>query len=256
LEVIKDLSSELAKAEEKDRFYLIEGTILRLLAPQHYSRPFTYRKKGWGSIERVETTQDGTPSDLRAPKKKRRVRTGDQEIKIGDCWTFADQLGGIHTGNGKNVYLPWGTHFGLFKKSLLRSLEAQRKLRYEAAPLGLMKVYPLWLDIGKTPCESMKNDALPEVILETRHTQGGDVMVEVFFDYIENRSFKCLVEVDSEAPVNEEKFVALVKSLNTLDTIGPSKRGEIRIDKISQVKPTEDELEKMRKGEPVQPVIY
>jgi hypothetical protein len=103
--------------------------------------------------------------------------------------------------------LPWGSHFGIFKKSLLRSLEAQKKLRYDAAPLALIKVYPLWLDTGKAPCESMQDKRIPEVILETRHTQGGDVMVEAFFDYIENRDFTCYLEVDSEAPINEERLV-------------------------------------------------
>lgn len=245
---MKDLTPELVKAEAKDRFYLIQGKIVRLLAPQHYTRPFIYKKRGWGTIERVETTQDGTPQDLRAPKRKRRVRTGEEEIKTSDCWTFNVEK--------DTIMLPWGTHFGLFKKSLFRSLEAQRKLRYEAAPLGLMRVYPLWLPVGKAPCESMKEDKIPEVILESRHTQGGDVMVEVFFDYIEDRNFQCIVEVDSECPINEEKIVALVKSLNTLDTIGPSKRGQLQIDKISMVEPTEEELGKMQKGEAVMPVVY
>jgi len=245
---MKDLTPELVKAEAKDKFYLIQGKIVRLLAPQHYTRPFTYKKKGWGSIERVEITQDGTPQDLRAPKKKRRVRTGEEEIKTADCWTFKTEK--------DTVLLPWGTHFGLLKKSLFRSLEAQRKLRYEAAPLGLMRIYPLWLPAGKAPPESMKNDKIPEVILETRHTQSGDVMVEVFFDYIEDRDFNCLVEVDSEAPVNDEKFVALIKSLNTLDTVGPAKRGQIQIDKVALVEVSEEDLEKLEKGEPVQPVIY
>jgi hypothetical protein len=245
---LKNLTDELLKAEAKDKFYLIEGTIVRLLAPQQFTRPFTYKKKGWGQIERVEATADGTPQDLRAPKRKRKVRKGEEEIKTGDCWTFKVE--------DDTILLPWGTHFGIFKKSLLRSLEAQRKLRYEAAPLALMRVYPLWLPVGKAPCESMKEGRIPEVILETRHTQSGDVMVEVFFDYIENRNFSCIVEVDSEAPINEEKFVALIKTLNTLDVIGPAKRGQIRIDKVVLVEPTEEELKKLSTGEPVQPVIY
>jgi len=245
---LKDLSDELEKAEAKDRFYMIQGKIIRLLAPQHCTRPFIYKKKGWGTIERVETTQDGTPQDLRAPKKKRRVRKGEEEIKTADCWTFKVDK--------DLIMLPWGTHFGLLKKSLFRSLEAQRKLRYEAAPLALMRVYPNWLPVGKSPCESMKDAKVPEVILETRHTQGGDVMVEVFFDYIEDRDFQCLVEVDSEAPFNDEKIVGLLKSLNTLDTIGPSKRGQIRIDKVLIVEPTEKELAELSKGEPVFPVVY
>jgi hypothetical protein len=240
---LKDLTTELEKAESKDRFYLIEGKVVRLLAPQHYKRPFTYKKSGWGSIERLETIQDGTPADLRAPKRKRRVRKGEEEIKTGDCWTFKNEK--------DHIFLPWGTQFGIFKKSLLRSLEAQKKLRYDAAPLGLMKVYPTWLNIGKIPCESMNDKNIPEVILETRHTQSGDVMVEVFFDYIENRDFSCIVEIDSEAPMNEEKFVALVKTLNTLDTIGPSKRGQLSITKITQVEPSIDELKKLSEGEPV-----
>lgn len=245
---LKDLTSELLKAEAKDKFYLIEGTILRMLAPQHYTRPFIYKKKGWGQIERVEVIQDGSPQDLRAPQKRRKVRKGEEEVKISDCWTFKVE--------NDTILLPWGDEFGIFKKSLRRSLEAQRRLKYESAPLSLMRVYPTWLPVGKPPCESQKDGRLPEIILETRHSQGKDVMVEVFFDYIENRPFQCIVEVDSEAPLNEEKFVALVKSLNTLDNIGPAKRGKIRINKIVVVEPSQKELEDMLKGEPVMPVIY
>ena len=245
----KDLTPMLEKAEAKDRFYLIEGTIVRLLAPQHYSRPFVYKKKGWGQIERIEVTQDGTPTDLRAPKKTKKVRKGEEEIKTAECWTFRVE--------NDTILLPWGGHFGLFKKSLLRSLEAQRRLRYSAAPLALMKVYPTWLPAGKTPCESMKDGRIPEIILETRHTSKGDVMVEVFFDYIEDRPFKCIVEVDSECPINEEKFVALVKTLNTLDTIGPAKRGQFRIENIKRIQISQDELKKLLKpDDPTQPVIY
>jgi hypothetical protein len=78
---LKNLTDELLKAEAKDKFYLIEGTIVRLLAPQQFTRPFTYKKKGWGQIERVETTADGTPQDLRAPKRKRKGRSPQRDKK-------------------------------------------------------------------------------------------------------------------------------------------------------------------------------
>lgn len=249
MKVIKDATPELVKAEAKDRFYQITGTIERMLAPQDATRPFVYKKKGWGTIERVETTSDGTPEDLRAPKKKRKMRKGEEEIKSADCWTF-------RLDKDEHIMLPWGTDFGIFKKSLRRSLEAQRKLRYESAPLSLIRVYPAWLDLGKAPAESMRDNNIPERILETRHTQGGDVMVDVFFDYVENRPFTTIIQIDSEAPINEEKFVALIKTLNTLDNVGPSKRGRIRIEKVAALQVSPDELEKLRKGEPVQPVIY
>jgi len=245
---LKDLTVEIAKLESKDRFYQVNAIIERLLAPQHYKRPFTYTKKGWGEIVRVEQTVDGTPTDLTAPKRRRKARKGESEVKVGDCWTFKEDKG--------DLYLPWATGFGLCKSALRRSLEAQRRLRYDSLPLNLMKVYPLWLNVGKAPCESMKEDRLPEIVLETRHTQSGDVRVEAFFDYIENREVQWLMEVDSECPINEEKFVALVKTVNTLDVIGPSKRGSMRILKLVQVEPDAKELEKMQKGEPTQPVIY
>lgn len=258
METVMDLTAQLEKAEAKDRFYVIEATINRLLAPQHYTRPFTYKKKGWGEIVRVETTQDGTPTDMRAPRRKRRRRKGEEEIRVGDCWTFktTDDSKLKKLFKTTHILIPWGTNFGLFKSSLRRSLGAQRRLRYDSLPLGLIKVYPLWLDVGEAPIDSTKKDRLPEVILETRHTSKGDVMVEVFFDYIENRKVKFFVEIDSECPLNEEKWVALVKTLNTLDIIGPSKRGSITIEKMSKVKLTTEETKKLEKGEPIMPVVY
>jgi len=276
--VTKDLTGSLEKAEKKDRFYQISGRIVRLLAPQYYTRPFIYRKRGWGSIERVETLQDGTPTDLRQPKRKKRIRKGESEVKQADCWTF--KLSGDGAGTtkadklkankeeknpiqkfadlikGHDILLPWGTHFGTFKKSMYRSLEAQRRLRYDAPTLALIRVYPKWLNIGKAPCESMLDGGLPEIILETRHSTKGNVMVEAFFDWIANRDFRCIVEVDSEAPINEEKFVGLIKSLNTLDTVGASKRGSLWINKIEQIELEQKEIEKLLQGENIAPIIY
>lgn len=253
MNLVKNLTPELEKAEAKDRFYQIEGTIVRLLAPHYYSRPFIYEKKGWGEIARVEVTQDGTPADMRAPSRRKRVRKGESEIRSDKCWTFKTEKRKI---GGDRIMIPWGTNWGIFKNALRRSLIAQKKQRYSTPPLELMKVYPTWLDTGKRPCESMKNDKVPEVVLEKRHTQGGDVRVETFFDYIEDRPFKCFVEVDSENPIGEEQFVAFVKTLNTLDSIGPSKRGSVKIEKVARVELSKDEIEKMEKGEPVEPVVY
>lgn len=254
---LKDLTENLAKLEAKDKFYAVHGTIVRMLAPQDpkYQRGFTYTKKGWGQIERVESTQDGTPTEKRAPIRRGKTRTGESEVKTGGCWSFNIAKNGlIH--KEECVLLPWGTHFGLFKRALFRSLEAQKKLRYESAPLGLIRVYPTWLNVGPAPCESMADKKMPEVILETRHTQRGDVMVEAFFDYVLNRPFECYLEVDSEAPINEEKLVGMLKSLNTLDTIGPAKRGSLEISKVSQVQMEPDDIAKMLKGEAPGPVIY
>jgi len=252
LEVEKDVTPELKKQIAKNSFYRISGVINRMLAPQYYKRPFTYEKKGWGEVTRVESYQDGTPKELRAPTKKKRKRKGESEVKSGDCWTFKEEKG--------KILLPWGTSFGLLKSSLRRSLIAQRRTRYWVAPLDLIKIYPTWLDVGNFPPESMKDGKMPEVVLETRHTTKGDVMVETFFDYIENRPFTCLIEVDSECPLNEEKLVAFIKTLNTLDNIGPSKRGSMTISTMQRVVLSEEEMKKLRKGEleiePVQPVIY
>lgn len=273
----KDLTKALEEAEGKDRFYQISGRIIRLLAPQYYTRPFTYRKRGWGSIERVETLQDGTPTDLRQPKRKKRIRKGESEVKQADCWTF--KLSGDGVGitkaekpktkeekknavqkfmemiKGHDLMLPWGQHFGIFKKSMYRSLEAQRRLRYDAPTLALIRTYPKWLNIGKAPCESMADGGLPEIVLEKRHSTKGNVMVEAFFDWIGNRDFKCIVEVDSEAPLNEEKFVGLIKSLNTLDIVGASKRGSLWINEIKQVEMTQEEIEKLLRDDQSLPEI-
>jgi len=248
MNMVKNLTPELEKAEAKDRFYQIDGVIKHMLAPQQYSRPFAYKKKGWGEIERVELRQDGTPDDMTAPHRRKKVRKGESEVKSADCWTFKTEK--------DRMKLQWGTNWGILKSSLRRSLGAQKKLRYDAAPLELIKVYPLWLDVGESPCESMKDGNVPEIVLETRHTQRGDVRVESFFDYINDRPFSCIVEVDSEAPVDEQKFVALIKTLNTLDTHGPSKRGEIWIGKVAKVEVSQEELDKMSKGELVEPVVY
>jgi hypothetical protein len=248
MEVVKELTPELVKAEAKDRFYLVEGTIKRMLAYQQYSRPIKIVKAGWGSIERVESFQDGSPTDKRAPSKKSKIRTGESETRIDKCWTFKEENG--------HLFVPIGDNWGLIKSSLRRSLTAQKKVRYDAPPLELMLVYPLWLDVGKAPPESLVDGHGPEKILETRNTPKGRVMVETFWDYIENRPLKFILEVDSECPINEEKLVALLKSLNTLDSPGPSKRGKLKITKIDRVQPSEKELEKMSKGEPVEPVVY
>jgi len=272
MEVVKDLTGELAKAEAKDRFYEIQLVIKRLLAPQHYKRPFEYLKSGWGEVKRLESIVDGAPKSPRAPRKKIKSRKGEWELKTGDCWTFkySKKNGELFDPSkaktpkdwkGVKIIVPWGTNFGIFKKSLRRSLEAQRRLRYDAAPLALMKVHPVWLCVGEGPPESIKEGKEPEVILETRHTSKGDVMVEVFFDYIEDRRVKFFVEVDSECPINEEKFVALVKTLNTLDVIGPSKRGDFRVLNIREVKVSEEEIQSLLtkpelSEEPTKPVVY
>lgn len=250
MNLVKNLTPELEKAEAKDRFYQIEGAIKILLAPQdkRYERSYTYTKKASWSTERVELTQEGTPTDMRAPRRRRRIRKGESQTRGDKCWSF--KVG------DKHIFVPWGTNFGVFKSSLFRSVRAQKKEKYSAAPLELMRVYPTWLDVGKAPCESMKDGKEPQCILTKRHGGAASTRVEEFFDYIENRSFKCFMEVDSENPINEEKFVALIKTLNTLDTIGPGKRGKFKIEKVARVELSVDEIEKMEKGEPVEPVVY
>lgn len=236
MEIVKDLTSTLDALEKKDRFYTVQATIKRLLAPQSASRPFEYKKKGWGEIERVETLTDGTPTATRAPRRIRKNRKGDEEIKRSDCWTFKMR--------GTKILLPWGGSFGLLKGGLKRCLDAQKKLRYDSVLLDLIRVYPSILAIDGKP-DSTIDGMTPEVVLETRHTNRGDVRVEVFFDYLTDRKINFTMEVDSECPLNEEKFVSLLKSLNTLDNFGPSKRGAIQIDGIAEVKLTSEEVSKL-----------
>lgn len=251
MEIKKDLTGELQKAETKDRFYKVTGVIMRLLAPQdvRYVRQVRYEKTGWGKITRFETIEDGTPTATRQPRKGMRSRTGDKEIKEGQCWSFRNENGFL--------LLPWAGEFGVLKSSLRRSLAAQRKLRYESLPLSLIRAYPTWLLLGDAPCESVKRN-LPEIVLETRHTQRGDVMVEAFFDFVENRKIDFIMEVDSECPLNDEKLVGLMKSLNTLDNIGAAKRGRVEIGTIEQVELSKKDFEELAKYSYPEtlPVIY
>jgi len=245
MEIVEDMTAEMQKLALKDTFWSIDLTINRLLAPQDplYQRPFEYKKKGWGQIERIETTQDGTPTTKRAPKRKRRVRKGESEIKSGDAWSFREVQ--------DHILLPWGSHFGLWKKTLQRSIIAQKRESYNTAPLALIKVYPLWLDVGKAPCESRKGNAIPERVLERRNVRGskGNVMVEVFFDYVADRRVQFIQRVDGENPINDEKIVALMKTINVLDDIGPSRRGSFRLNNIQKVKPTASEIIALEKNE-------
>lgn len=251
MEIKKDLTGELQKAEAKDRYYHITGVLERLLAPQdpRYVRPVKYEKTGWGKITRFETLEDGTPTAIRSPRKKQNIRTGDKQVKEGSCWSFRKET--------DQLLLPWATSFGVFKSALKRSLTAQKKLKYDAAPLDLIRVYPTWLPIGAAPTDSEKRN-LPEIILETRHTARGDVMVEAFFDFVENRKIDFMLEIDSECPLNDERLIGMLKSLNTLDNVGASKRGRMRIDAIEQVELSAKDSESLdRYGFPeTLPVIY
>ena len=83
----------------------------------------------------------------------------------------------------------------------------------------------------------MQNGKEPVLVLEKRHGRTGEVMAEAVYDYIADREIAFIVDVDSEATINEEKFVATMKSLNSLDNFGPSKRGAIEITAIQEVKP-------------------
>jgi hypothetical protein len=237
MEMVEDASQKLAKLSEKDTWWLVDLTIDKLLAPQDplYTRPFQYVKKGWGTIERVEEWGDGTPTVAREPKRKRKIRKGESEVKTGDAWSFREEDG--------RILLPWGTHWGLFKKTLMRSIIAQRKERYETAPLALIKVYPMWLDVGKAPCESRKDKNVPERVLEKRNVSGqSNTMVETFFDWISNRRVQFLMKIDGENPINDEKVIGLLKTVNTLDDIGPARRGSMHINGIKKVKLSEEEI--------------
>jgi hypothetical protein len=243
LEVVEDATGKMQKLCEKDTWWLLDLTIDKLLAPQDelYKRPFRYVKKGWGKIERIETTQDGTPTIEREPKRKKKIRKGESEIKDGDAWAFREDDG--------HILLPWGAHWGLWKKTLLRSIIAQRKERYETAPLALVKVYPLWLDCGKTPCESRKDNNVPERVLTKRNVQSGaNTMVDEFFDWIANRHVQFLIRIDGENPINDEKFIALVKTVNTLDDIGPSRRGSMHVNGIKKVKLSDKEISNLEQN--------
>lgn len=243
MEVVKDLTDELAKLEVKDRFYKIEATLIHLLAPQNPEtvRPYVYKKTGWGGIERVESYTDGTPTQTTAPRTRKKGRKGESEVKTGQCWSFG------HDGKptedkkqngGKHILLPWGGSWGIFKNAWRRTLDAKAD-KYTNPKLDLIKIYPKTLAIeGKI--DSQQDGRMPQVVLTKRNVRGGSsVMVEEFFDYLEDKKANFYIEVDSENPINEEKFVGMIKSLNTLDSFGPSKRGEIRIEKVEYVRLSE-----------------
>lgn len=238
MEIEKDLTGELEKQEAKDAMYHIEAEIPLLLATQDPEtvRPYVYKKTGWGSIERVEQRLDGTPTALTAPKRLRKQRTGESEVKTGRCFSFRTQ--------GKDVLVPWGGPFGVLKQGLRRTLEARNKMRYDGLKLDLMRVYPRQVKV-EVPIDSQKEGKNPLVVLTTRHTQKGDVMVDEFFDYLEHRKINFYVEVDSGCPVNDEYFVELIKGLNTLDNFGAAKRGSVLIQKIAKVKLSPAELRKL-----------
>ena len=238
MEIEKDLTGELEKQEAKDALYYIEAEIPFLLATQDPEtvRPYTYKKTGWGSIERVESHTDGTPTALTAPKRKTRQRTGESEIKQGRCFSFKAE--------GKNILIPWGGPFGVLKQVLRRTLDAKNKMRYENAKLDLIRIYPRLVKT-EFPIDSQKEGKNPQVVLTTRHTQKGDVMVDEFFDYLEHRKVNFYMEIDSGCPINDEKFVEMVKSLNTLDNFGAAKRGSVVINTIKRVKLSPVELRKI-----------
>ena len=238
MEIVNDLTPELEKQEAKDAFYYIEAHIPFLLATQdpETARPYVYKKTGWGSIERVEATHQGTPVALTAPKRRTRRRTGEEEIKTGRCFSF-------RTKNGE-VFLPWGGPFGVLKQGLRRTLEAKNKMKYENPKLDLIRIYPKTVKVPG-PIDSQANGKNPLVVLTTRHTNKGDVMVDEFFDFVEHRDVHFYVEVDSECPINDEAFTGLVKSLNTLDNFGAAKRGSVEVKTIKRVKLSKAELTKL-----------
>lgn len=240
MEIVKDLNPELRKQEAKDRFYLVAANLRTLLAPQdpETTRLYQYKKTGWGKIVRVEATTDGSPTAETAPRRKRKTRSGEGETKETGCWSFKSD------GNG-GLLLPWAGSFGLLKSGLRRTLAAKNKLKYDNPGLDLIKVYPKRLQIAG-PIDSLQDGSLPEVVLTNRNTQRGTVMVEEFFDYIKNRTAKFILRVDSEATINEEKFIGVLKSISNLDNFGPSKRGEIEIKEVQEVKLSPEEVENLR----------
>lgn len=238
MEIEKDLTGELNKQEEKDAFYHVKGKLGLLLATQDPEtvRPYIYKKTGWGSIERVEARTDGTTVSLTAPKRTKKVRTGEEEIKQGRCFSFRVQDG--------EVLIPWSGPFGVFKQGLRRTLEAKNKMKYDNPKLDLIRSYPRYIRV-KAPIDSQTKNKSPLVVLTTRHTAKGDVMVDEFFDYLQDRPIEFYVEVDSGCPINDEKFVEQLKSLNTLDNFGAAKRGSVTISAVQRVKLDLEEKRKL-----------
>jgi hypothetical protein len=239
MDTLKDLTADMKKLAMGDQWYRIRG-VTTILAPQdpRFVRPYTYRKNGWGKIERVEAKTDGSPTQQTAPRRMKRTRSGEGETKIGTCWSFQQE-----DGPSSAVLLPWGGSYGLMKQGIRRSFDAQHKMSYFYPQLDEIKVYPTLLKV-KGPIESL--EAGPEVLLVPRNVIGrGSIRVEEFFDYVEDRDVEFLMEVDSESPINEEKFVAMLKALNTLDSFGPTKRGKFDVTKIEKVSLSESEKEKL-----------
>jgi len=236
MEIEKDLTPELNKLGNKAHWYQVKGTLKFLPAPQDpkTARPYTYKKTGWGSIERVEAHMATTPTATTAPRKFRKIRTGEGEIQTPGCHSFAlDDKG--------RILIPWGGYGGLFKSSWRRTLAAKAARDWEYPKADLIKCYPSQLKVPG-PIDSQANGAEPKLVLTTRHTSKGEVMVNEFFDWIKNRPIEFYLKVDAENPINEEKFVGMLSSFNTLDSFGPSKKGELELTDIQQVKLTAEEL--------------
>jgi len=174
---------------------------------------------------------------LTAPRKTRKIRRGEEDIKTAPCHTFRVV--------NERILLPWGGRFGVFKRSLERSLQAQGRMHYDITPLDLIQVYPIWLDAGSAPPDSI-TQGTPEVVLEKRNSRN-NVMVEVFYDFIEHRDVSFFLRIDGECPINDEKLVALLSTLNSLDCVGPSLRGRLMVKSIKQVKVDLEELESLNK---------
>jgi hypothetical protein len=233
VQILKDLTEDLQKALANNHTYSVELEIVKLLAGRDVSRTYTYSKESWGSVSRTESHSKGTPLSLTAPSKRRKIRKGEEDIKTVPCHTFRIV--------NERILIPWGGRFGVFKRSLERSLQAQGRMRYDITPLDLIQVYPVWIDAGKAPPDSVAKGT-PELVLERRNTRN-NVMVEVFYDFIEHRDVSFFLRIDGECPINEEKLVALVSTLNSLDCVGPSLRGRLKVKSVKQVKLDPEELE-------------
>lgn len=244
----EDLTDKLKELESKDQVYEIGGTIVKCLAPQDpkSTRPIVYHTASWGEITKIESYKAGSPKDLAQPLKKKRVRRGEGTVESASCWAFRQENG--------HLLLPWSGSWGLFKQGLRRMLLAKNRTRYDEPAIDLLKIYPKIMSI-KAPADSNNGeDKQPIVILTPRNkSTGKSVRVNEFFDYIENRDINFYVRVDSENPINEEKLIGMLKSFNSLDSFGPSKRGTLHIETIRRIPVDEKTLSKLEEGKDIDP---
>ena len=239
MQELEDLTAKLVGMDEKDTWYQVDVTFGRLLAEQSNSRPIEIKEEGWGEETKEEEYQTGTPETMKAPTKRKGRRAGTGRSAIKKCWTFLTRK----KAKDETVLIHFGGEFGVIHQSFIRSLDAQKKVKYDAPPLELIGLYPEFAEAGPAPPDSITNGG-PQKVMVPRPARGGmtSSRVDEYFDFVEDRTVRGYLKVDATCPLNEEKVLELLKSLKTLKSVGPAKRGSIKSIIPKRVKLTADEI--------------